>query len=166
MVNIDRINAMNDEDARSAFFRCCGSTRWAEGMAARRPFTNELSLVAAADELFDGLQRDDWLEAFRQHPQIGDVDSLRKKFATTADWSSNEQAGVSAANEAVLAELAEGNRRYLDKFGHIFIVCATGKSAAEMLAILKSRIGNEPTCELTIAAEQQRAITELRLAKL
>ena len=166
MIDIERINALNIAEAREAFVRCCGSTRWAEGMVERRPFANEDVLLAVADELFDSLKLDDWLEAFGHHPQIGDVDSLRKKFAATADWSRIEQAGAAAATEAVLADLAEGNRRYLDKFGHIFIVCATGKSAAEMLAILKSRIGNEPACELSIAAEQQRAITGLRLEKL
>ncbi len=112
------------------------------------------------------MERVDILEAFSHHPRIGDVDSLRKKFATTADWATSEQSGAQAASEAVLRDLAQGNRDYEARFGHIFIVCATGKSAAEMLALLRARIDHAPDVELRIAAAEQEKIAHLRLDKL
>ena len=108
----------------------------------------------------------DWLEAFAAHPRIGDLDALRKKFASTANWCAGEQAGVAAADEAVLTALADGNRAYEARFGYIFIVCATGKSAAEMLAILTARLANDPEVELKVATAEQAKITRLRLEKL
>lgn len=109
---------------------------------------------------------DDWKEAFSHHPRIGDVESLTKKFASTAQWASGEQSGVNAASGKTIEELAEGNRLYEEKFGYIFIVCATGKSAEEMLSLLQARLPNVPTEEIEIAAEEQNKITKLRLQKL
>src|SRR5262249_5689370 len=108
----------------------------------------------------------DWLEAFAAHPRIGAVESLRKKFATTAAWAAGEQAGVAGAPETVLQALADGNRRYEGRFGHIFIVCATGKNAARTLARLEQRLANAPGEELRVAAAEQAKITRLRLEKL
>ncbi len=108
----------------------------------------------------------DWLEAFAAHPRIGDVDALRAKFAATAAWASGEQAGVAGASESTLRALAEGNRDYEAKFGHIFIVCATGKTADEMLGLLRERLANEPDAELAVAAAEQAKITAIRLRKL
>jgi 2-oxo-4-hydroxy-4-carboxy-5-ureidoimidazoline decarboxylase len=135
-------------------------------MTARRPFESADALFAAAEDVWAGLGRDDWLEAFAAHPRIGDIDGLRKKFATTADWSAGEQAGVAGAAEQVLRDLAAGNADYEARFGHTFIVCATGKTAAEMLALLRARLANDPAAELRVAAAEQAKITRLRLEKL
>ena len=165
-MNLDRLHAWSAPDARAAFRRCCGAARWAAQMAARRPFRNAAELVAVAEQVWQALDRADWLEAFAAHPQIGDLASLRAKFATTGAWAAGEQAGVAGAAEAVLQGLADGNAAYEAKFGYIFIVCATGKTAAEMLALLRERLANDPDEELRIAAAEQMKITLLRLEKL
>lgn len=165
-MNVDALNAMPPDAARDALLRCCGSRRWAEAMTVRRPFASADDVLRAAAAIEADLSRDDWLEAFAAHPRIGDIDSLRKKFATTADWASGEQAGVAGADETVIRALADGNREYEAKFGHTFIVSATGKSAAEMLAILRERLNNDPDTELRIAGAEQAKITRLRLEKL
>lgn len=146
--------------------RCCGSGRWVQSMVQRIPFADWQALRSEADKIWLGLDREDWLEAFAQHPKIGDIDSLRARFATTKSWSEGEQSGVDGASEEVLTGLAAGNRHYEQRFGYIFIVCATGKSAAAMLELLQERLGNSPDDELPIAAEQQRQIMQLRLDKL
>jgi OHCU decarboxylase len=166
MINLERINSWSAAEVKAAFLKCCGSRRWAGQMAARRPFANEDALYGAATEVERGLSRADWLEAFAAHPRIGDMESLRKKFANTAVWASGEQAGVAGAPEPVLQALAEGNQKYQTKFGHIFIVCATGRSAVEMLALLEQRLSNDPEVEFRIAAAEQAKITRLRLEKL
>jgi 2-oxo-4-hydroxy-4-carboxy-5-ureidoimidazoline decarboxylase len=135
-------------------------------MAARRPFAGAAGLFAAAREVWQGLAREDWLEAFAAHPRIGDLEALRGKFAATAAWSAGEQAGVAGAAEATLRALAEANRAYEARFGHIFIVCASGKSAEEMLALLERRLNNSAEEELRTAAGEQEKITRLRLEKL
>lgn len=160
------LNAADDQAARAMLGRCCGATRWVEGMLARRPYADAAGLLAAADEVWWRLGPDDWREAFTHHPRIGDVEKLRERFAATATWSEGEQAGVADADEAVLRGLAQGNRDYEARYGWIFLVCATGKSAAEMLASLTARMDNEPEAELRIAADEQARITRLRLEKL
>ena len=165
-MNLQELNALQDTEARAAFLRCCGSTRWAERLAARRTFANIAELVAAAADCWRTLDHDDWLEAFRAHPKIGDLQALRAKFAATAAWAEAEQAGVAGAAEAILQALAEGNRRYEERFGYIFIVFATGKSAAEMLALLTDRLPHEPADELRVAAAEEEKIMHLRLHKL
>jgi 2-oxo-4-hydroxy-4-carboxy-5-ureidoimidazoline decarboxylase len=165
MPNLAHLNALPSGEALAAFLRCCGSTRWAEAMTASLPFATIEELFAASDAIEKTLTRADWLEAFAAHPRIGDVETLRKKFATTAAWCEGEQAGVSGANEDVLTKLSEGNKHYEERFGYIFIVCATGKTAPEMLAILESRLPNDPETELKIAAGEQAKITRLRLEK-
>ncbi len=166
MVNLDRINSPSETEARAAFLGCCGARRWSEQMAARRPFASEAELFAAAEHVWRALPCEDWLEAFTAHPRIGDLDALRRKFTQTAAWAAGEQAGVAGASEATLVALAEGNRVYEAKFGHIFIVCASGKSAGEMLALLEERLNNNSEKELRIAAREQEKITRLRLQKL
>ena len=160
------LNMQPDADARETLRRCCGSRRWVDGMMARRPFASPKAMFAVADEVWAGLERSDWLEAFAAHPRIGDLAALREKFAATANLCHGEQAGVVGAGEQVLRDLAEGNRQYEAHFGYIFIVCASGKSAAEMLNLLRGRLGNEPNAELKIAAAEQAKITRLRLEKL
>jgi allantoicase len=161
------LNRLDSVDRRDVLLRCCGSSRWASRMAAHGPFGSDAELHGLADHLWWDLADGDWLEAFTHHPRIGaDVDALRAKFARTAEWSEGEQAGVGGADEATLQALAEGNRAYEERFGFLFIVCATGKTAAQMLALLRERLGNEPEAELRIAAGEQAKITHLRLEKL
>jgi allantoicase len=161
------LNALSDDEARGVFARCCGSRRWAAKMAAARPFTSRTHLHGQAEVIWWRLGDGDWLEAFTHHPRIGaDVAKLREKFAATADWSAGEQAGVAEATEDTIQALAQGNRNYEARFGHIFIVCATGLAASEMLARLQDRIDNPPANELRIAAGEQAKITRIRLDKL
>jgi 2-oxo-4-hydroxy-4-carboxy-5-ureidoimidazoline decarboxylase len=165
-VTLDELNALPIAEARAALERCCGARRWIEQMCAARPFRDRAALLAAAGRAAGGLERDDWLAAFAHHPRIGDLESLRAQFARTATWAGEEQRGASAASEATLLALAEGNRAYEARFGYIFIVCATGKSADEMLAMLRTRLPNDPDREIAVAAEEQMKITRLRLEKL
>lgn len=142
---------------------CCGSARWIERMLAERPFgSSERALRLARDEWFS-LEPSDWQEAFAHHPRIGDLDALRTRFAATGSISEKEQAGVTDAAASTLGALLEGNRAYEARFGYIFIVCASGKTAAEMLDILHGRLGNDPTDEIRIAAEEHAKICERRL---
>jgi 2-oxo-4-hydroxy-4-carboxy-5-ureidoimidazoline decarboxylase len=161
-----RLDALPEPEALAAFLRCCGSRRWAEAMARGRPYRDEPTLLAAAERAFAPLARADWLEAFAHHPRIGDRGALAERFPRTAGWSRSEQDGVAGAGEDVLEALVRANRDYEARFGHIFIVCATGKSAGEMLALLRERMPNEPGTELEIAAAEQRKITAIRLKKL
>ena len=166
MTPLDRLNALPESSAADELGRCCGAPRWVAHMVAGRPYAEVLHLQDAARQAWRELGPTDWLEAFTHHPRIGDLDGLRRKFASTAAWAAGEQAGAHDAAEVVLAALSEGNRRYEARFGHVFIVCATGKTAAEMLALLEARLGNPPDAELRIAADEQEKITTLRLEKL
>jgi len=162
-----KLDSMSDDEARAALTRCCGSSRWVEAMLARRPFGTSAALYEAADEVWASVERADVLEAFEHHPRIGaNLDALREKFAPTKGWSAGEQSSVAVADDATLEALRDGNVDYEKRFGHIFIVCATGKSATEMLGLLKERLDNEPDVELRIAAGEQAKITRIRLDKL
>jgi 2-oxo-4-hydroxy-4-carboxy-5-ureidoimidazoline decarboxylase len=163
MAGLHTINGASPEAAREILMRACGSTRWVERMMQRRPFGNDARLLFAARNEWFGLTEADWLEAFAHHPRIGDRASLDRRFPATHDLSAKEQAGMGGANAEAIAALAEGNERYFARFGFIFIVCATGKSAEEMLALLRARLPNERSAELRIAAEEQARITALRL---
>lgn len=134
-------------------------------MLQRRPFGNIKQLLAVAREVWFALEPADWKEAFAAHPKIGDRDSLRNRFPETGHLAAGEQAGVDGAAEDVLSALAEGNLAYERRFGFIFIVCASGKTAAQMLEMLRTRLSNDPATELLIAAEEQAKITAIRLAK-
>lgn len=161
------LNEMPEAEARAALTRCCGAGRWVDGMLAGRPYASRTHLHGHARHVWWHLGDGDWREAFEHHPRIGaDPATLRAKFAATADWSAGEQAGVAGADDAVIEALAEGNRAYEERFGHIFIVCASGLTAAQMLARLQARINNAPENELRIAAGEQVKITALRLEKL
>lgn len=157
---------INGEDADELLTNCCASTAWVEGMLALRPFADDEAVIEAAYDVGEAISDEDWLEAFAAHPMIGDVESLRKKYAATKGVAAGEQSGIAGAHEATLQDLAELNREYLQRQGFIFIVCATGKSAEQMLAMLRSRIGNCREEEMQAAAEEQMKITELRLRKL
>jgi OHCU decarboxylase len=160
------LDAATSEHAAVLLARCCGSSRWVERMLARRPFGSDAALHAAADAAWADLDRADYLEAFAHHPRLGeDMAKLRERFAAP-EWAAGEQSGVAAADEATLEALRAGNVAYEERFGFVFLLCATGKGAHEMLAQLEVRIGNDPALELRIAAAEQAKITHLRLEKL
>ena len=164
--NLARQNALDAAEAERELLKCCGSTAWARELAAQRPFGETRELLKAADEIWWSLDAPDWLEAFAAHPKIGGRKAAREQDAQASAWSEQEQSGARDAEQSMLDELAEANRAYEERFGHIFIVCATGKTAGEMLALLRARLSNDAGKELRNAAEQQRKITRLRLEKL
>ena len=135
-------------------------------MLARRPFGTTAALLAAARNEWFSLQPKDWKEAFTHHPRIGDREALRARFPATHQLSEREQTGMAAASDQIIEALAQGNAAYERRFGYIFIVCASGKSAGEMLDLLTARMQNDPVIEICIAAEEQAKITELRLKQL
>ena len=165
MSPLQQLNAAPADEAKQLLMRCCGSAKWAEGMVAARPFESPEQLFREADSQWERTGPDDWREAMTHHPRIGEQ-QLRAKFASTQGWSSQEQQGVQGASDQVLRELANGNHAYEERFGFIFLVCATGKSAAEMLELLRARLNNEPEIELRVAAGEQAKITRIRLQKL
>ena len=160
-LGLDTINQLDDDQARAAFLRCCGSRLWAEAMTGRRPFEDTTALLRQGERTWWGLREDAWLEAFAAHPPIGDTSA-----STREAWAGGEQAGTTTASTGVRAALAAANVAYAEAFGFIFIVCATGRGADEMLADLQARLGNDRATEIRIAAEEQAKITRLRLRKL
>ena len=160
-----RWNGLSHEESALEILDCCGSSAWSRQLAAGRPFDDELSLITAADEIWNRLPPQDWLQAFSKHPRIGERKTPQAASPQSAAWSAQEQQDVTAAGEAIHSALAEANREYEQRFGRVFIVCATGKSATEMLDIMLSRLRNDDATELRAAAEEQRKITNLRLKK-
>ena len=154
------------DEARRLLRGCCGSARWVERMLKRRPFRSRDRLLSAARHEWATLDIADWLEAFSQHPAIGDRAALAARFPDTAHLSEREQAGVTSAGEDVLSALAADNAAYQERFGHIFIICASGLTAERMLAALRARLSNDPGTELRTAVEEQAKITALRLDAL
>ena len=165
-MDLSWLNGLGPAEASDEFVKCCGSLEWARRMTGSRPFKSLEQLQTRASEIWWTLDRDDWLEAFRSHPKIGGSKAEEKVSDQSRAWSGEEQSGVKSGSEQVLSELATLNRQYEDKFGFIFIVCATGKSSDEMLAILKSRLANDAETELRNAASEQEKITAIRLRKL
>jgi 2-oxo-4-hydroxy-4-carboxy-5-ureidoimidazoline decarboxylase len=163
-MTLQEFNALPPAKAEVLLMDCCGCARWAARVSAQRPFADLNALWEVADGHWLTLEREDWLEAFSHHPQIGEKAAVGSE--SHRRWAEGEQAGARVATEDVTTRMARGNRSYYDKFGYIYIVCATGKSAEEMLALLEQRLQNDPARELQIAAEQQRQITRLRLEKL
>jgi 2-oxo-4-hydroxy-4-carboxy-5-ureidoimidazoline decarboxylase len=155
---VARLNALPRDEVIARLTACCGSSRWAQRTADARPFTTRAELLRTSDAIWSALNPDDWLEAFRSHPEIG--------ARSTAGWSAQEQAGLRTEAADVTERLAAGNRDYREHFGYIFIVCATGRSGVEMLNLLGARLRNGPAEELKIAAEEQRKITAIRIDKM
>jgi len=160
-----RWNGLPREEAAREILPCCGSENWAAGMASKRPIQDELSLMETSDTVWRGLPESDWLEAFRSHPRIGESRAEANSVAQSSAWSEQEQQKAASADEAMKLALKWGNREYEQKFGRIFIVCAAGKSAGEILEILRRRLHNDAAVELRQAAEEQRQIMQLRLKK-
>jgi 2-oxo-4-hydroxy-4-carboxy-5-ureidoimidazoline decarboxylase len=160
-----RWNKLPRDEAAREILPCCGSETWATGMASKRPIQDEPSLMETSDAIWRGLPESDWLEAFRSHPRIGESRAELYSAAQSSAWSEQEQQKAASADEAMKSALKWGNREYEQKFGRIFIVCATGKSAAEILEILRRRLHNDEATELQQAAEEQRQIMRIRLRK-
>ena len=165
-MSLELINSAGVAEAKHMFRQCCTAETWVTRMVDSRPYGNAEALHGAADSNWRGLAEADYLEAFEGHPRIGDVSSLKEKYRNTKALAAGEQSSVNAASDAVIKRLAQGNTDYADKFGFIFIVCATGKSALEMTELLEARLPNDRDTELRNAAEEQRKILHLRLEKL
>jgi len=161
---LDAWNNADETSALEAMIACCGAKRWASAMVALRPIESVMELSEAADRVWATMREADWMEAFACHPRIGERKAAHASAKSTA-WSKLEQSTAASATEKVLAEIAEGNARYEERYGFTYIVCATGKTAEEMLAILKRRLNSDRETELREAAEQQRQITQIRLGK-
>jgi len=157
-------NRAGTEDATAAMLACCGARRWADAMVALRPIANVADLSTKADQVWETMAESDWMEAFACHPRIGDRKAPHASKRSIA-WSAQEQSLTQNADDQVLAELATGNALYEERFGFTYIVCATGKSATEMLAILNRRLASDRATEIIEASEQQRQITQIRLGK-
>lgn len=161
-----RFHRMARDKALKSLLDCCGARVWAQRMVELRPFADLAELSEAADRIWAGLQKKDWLEAFRQHPPIGGQRAEAKQSATQSRWSAKEQSMAQATTPQVLAELAAENRAYVAKFGYVFLVCATDRTSEEILIALRERIPNDAHEELHIAAREQSKITQLRLERL
>ena len=162
---MERWHTLAADEAAQEILSCCGSRAWAAQVAAGRPYADEQSLFAAAGKCWQELPEADWLEAFRSHPRIGEKHAEAKTTAVSAAWSSSEQSQMKDADAAILMRMQAGHRQYEERFGRIFIVCASGKQPAEMLQILERRLSNDPPAELLESAAQQQQIMQLRLRK-
>jgi allantoicase len=163
---IERFNELAASQAEKALLDCCGSRAWVDGILARRPYQSDSDFFVTADAIWSGLARRDWLEAFRHHPAIGAGRAAAKQSAKAKKWSAGEQSLALQAQTETLAEMAGANFEYQAKFGYVFLICAMGKTADEILSSLRQRMPNDSNTELLIAAEEQRKITRLRLQKL
>jgi 2-oxo-4-hydroxy-4-carboxy-5-ureidoimidazoline decarboxylase len=161
-----RVDAASPDEARALLASCCASTSWIDRMLDRRPFGSMDAMLTAAGDEWRALSPADWLEAFAAHPRIGDREALRRRFGDARDLPAQEQAGVAGASDDILSALAEGNAAYERRFGFIFIVCASGLRADQMLSMLQARLSNDRQRELVVAAGEQAKITALRLANL
>lgn len=159
MTGLERLNRLPAAEAEVEIRACCASGRWASAVVARRPYPDAAALLETAERAWWALEPSDWLEAFAAHPRIGERDLAGQR-------SGQEQAGVAGSSPATLAALAEGNRRYEERFGHVFLICAAGRSGDELLAALRRRLAGDPASELRTAAGEQAAITGLRLEAL
>jgi 2-oxo-4-hydroxy-4-carboxy-5-ureidoimidazoline decarboxylase len=164
-VNLAELNQGDIERSRIELLKCCGSSKWVNNILAARPFSSATHLHLQAEKIWLELGKDEYLEAFAAHPKIGES-KPPEKAKNTASWTRNEQALMMNAADSVKLELEKQNRKYEKKFGYIFIVCAKGKSAEEMLDLLQQRLENIPLIELRIAAWEQNKITNLRLKKM
>jgi 2-oxo-4-hydroxy-4-carboxy-5-ureidoimidazoline decarboxylase len=158
-----RWNSLDTESATREILPCCGSQAWAAALTTNRPLANEAELLAASNTIWLSLPEDAWQEAFDSHPRIGQRHAQTHATEESLRWSAQEQRAALSQDASAKLALEEANRRYEQRFGRIFILCASGKSASEILSILEARINNDPQTELHEAAEQQRQITQLRL---
>jgi 2-oxo-4-hydroxy-4-carboxy-5-ureidoimidazoline decarboxylase len=162
---LTRWNRLPQDEAEYEILPCCGSREWAHRTVIRRPFADEAQLLEAAGEEWRNLGERDWDEAFRSHPRIGETRAALPAHAQSAAWSAQEQREAADPGDEIKIALSDANREYEERFSRIFIVCASGKTATEMLAILRRRLQNDRETELREAVEQQRQIIELRIGK-
>jgi len=162
---LERVNELSPEEARAELLRCCAVERWARRVVDGRPYDSVEELRQAADEAWRDLGEDDWRQAIDHHPRIGEGPD-GNRFHGTREWSREEQSGLATASEETRDRLAIAQQAYEEKFGYIFLICATGKSGDEIAIALEARLGNSPDTELAVAAEELRKITILRLEKL
>ena len=160
------LNSLSPSHAEAEFLKCCGSKNWARKLTSARPFASLNELIAEAERAWWSLDSEDWLEAFHSHPKIGEKKAAAPTAVEARQWSEAEQSGIRDSTQQTLDALAKLNQTYEEKFGYIFIVCASGKSSEEMLAMLRERLNNNAADELRIAAGEQAKITQLRLRKL
>jgi 2-oxo-4-hydroxy-4-carboxy-5-ureidoimidazoline decarboxylase len=160
-----RWNSLDPETAAREALPCCGSQEWAAALAARRPIPDEASLVEASTTIWRALPAEAWQQAFDSHPRIGQTHAQTHATDESLRWSAQEQRTAVSEDQAVRLALQEANHLYEQKFGRIFIVCATGRNPTEILATIEARMKNDAATELREAAEQQRQITELRLRR-
>lgn len=165
-MTLHELNILPKEALRKELYRCCGSASWVEKMLTFFPMDDLVEMLEDAEEQWYACTEADWQEAFAQHPVIGDIAALEKKFPGTAQWATGEQSAVNTASSETLKGLVAANKEYKEKFGYIFIVSATGKTASEILDLLNQRLLNEPGEEIQVAAEEQVKITLIRLQKL
>lgn len=165
-MTLHEFNTLPKEKLSETLYTCCGSNTWVKKMLTLFPMEDLVELLEDAEEKWYECSEKDWLEAFKQHPKIGDTKSLQQKFASTAHLAVHEQSGVSNATNDIVQQLQTKNEEYEKKFGYIFIVCATGKSAEEILTILQTRLANSKETEIKMAADEQNKITKLRLENL
>jgi OHCU decarboxylase len=166
VIDVATFDWMPPDQAAQLLVACCGARRWVDGMIVRRPYGDIHALLAAADQVWRAMGPDDWREAFAYHPRLGETKSAVAQDERARFWSNNEQSGARNADASLLAELASANAAYEERFGFICIICATGLHAEDILQLTRERLKNEPEHELTVAAEEQRMITRLRLLKL
>ena len=165
-MTLSQLNQLSPSQLKAELTRCCGATAWVQGIMRIFPVPDETTLLQQAEKAWFACKESDWLEAFTHHPKIGDIGALREKFAASAAWAGDEQSSVQQAGDEVLLALQQGNVAYEQRFGYIFIVCASGKPAGEMLGLLQQRLHNKPKDEILIAMKEQNKITLLRLKKL
>lgn len=165
-VTVTQLDEMSADEAAALLKECCGSLRWVSMMMARRPFRFRDSVFFAADLFWKSLTLRDRMEAFADHPRIGEKTGARPQGERAAAWSAKEQSGMDVIESELRKEIAEINREYEDRFGYIYIVSAQGKTAAELLTIAKDRLRNDPETEIRVASEEQQKIMHLRLESL
>ena len=164
-MTLEEFNNQEITKAKELLFRCCGCTRWLDTIMNHFPFVSIEDLKLNSDHIWFALNERDWTEAFSHHPKIGERPAGLKQQAS-AEWATQEQSGIEHADKIILKQLEEANKKYKEKFGFIFIVCATGKKAGEMLVMIHDRLNNNRAEELRIAAIEQNKITHLRIDKL
>lgn len=163
---VAHLDRLTDDELEQALGACCGARRWVDRMMRSRPFRDTETLLRRAEEIWWSLGPEDWREAFAHHPRIGERDAEVAQAVRARGWSAGEQRGVADASSDIRSAIADGNREYERRFGHIYLVSASGKSAEELLELLRARLANDPATELEVAAGEQAKITRLRLLKL
>lgn len=164
-ISFQDFQQLPEKEATAGLLRCCGCQEWARKVLEKRPYSSREAFLNEIESIWFSLDESCWREAFDHHPRIGDIENLKKKFPRSHDLSSQEQSGLDGAGDEALQKLAQGNKDYEEKFGHLFLVCASGKTAAEMLEILENRMQNSPEKEMKVAIGEQNKITRLRVEK-